>query len=79
MDVAKPKNLAVLQAMNEAMWKEELEYQRRSVQEFNNDLAAQHQDISASPKVSLGSQQRKRMNEWSRLEISPIRLKSHTR
>jgi len=47
----KPKNLAVLEALNEAMWKEELDAQRQSIQDFDDDLAAQWKD---SPPVSEG-------------------------
>ena len=53
----KPKNLAVLEALNEAMWKEELEAQRKSIQEYDEDLAAQWRDFSPrSEGFFLGDQ-----------------------
>ena len=53
----KPKNLAVLEALNEAMWKEELEAQKKSIQEYDEDLAAQWRDFSPrSEGFFLGDQ-----------------------
>ena len=53
----KPKNLAVLEALNKAMWKEELEAQRKSIQEYGEDLAAQWRDFSPrSEGFFLGDQ-----------------------
>jgi len=53
----KPKNLAVLKALNEAMWKEEMEAQKRSIQEFDEDLADQFRDYSPrSEGFFLGDQ-----------------------
>lgn len=50
----KPKNLAVLEALNEAMWKEELDYQKKSIHDYDEDLAAQWKDFSPRSEGFFG-------------------------